>query len=213
MKFPTPEQATVIRKAKEVLIKDLNSLMDIFGPYEKRLDNWFVSGGCIASILRGEQPNDYDIYFRTKETMDHVVALITGSPDLMQHVKDIEEKYRDVMGKDGKCITENAITMKNGLQFITKHYGDDSSIRDTFDFVHCMPVYSFSDRRLRISEEQYDCCVKKILKINCLDNVTHKRTEKFKNLGYTIPEHDTLVEDIEDDEIMQIIQDKVKYGN
>jgi hypothetical protein len=213
MKFPNPEQTSLIRKTKDILVKDLNSLMTIFGPYEKRLDNWFVSGGCIASILRGEQPHDYDIYFHTKETMDHVVSLITQSPDLMQHVADVDAKYRDVMGKDGKCITENAITMKNGLQFITKHYGKDTDIRDTFDFVHCMPVYSFYDRRLRISEEQFECCVNKILKVNCKENVTDKRIAKFKELGYTILERDKQVEDdgiayIEDDDIEKLFGKK-----
>lgn len=207
MNFPTPEQASTIRKAKDVLEKNLRELMTVLGPYEKQLDNWFVSGGCIASLLRGETPNDYDIYFATKETMDHMVALITQSPELKQHIADVDEKYRDVMGKDGKCITENAITMKNGLQFIVKHYGRDDDIRSTFDFVHCMPVYTFWDKRLRISEEQYDCCVKKILKVNNKENVTDKRIAKFKALGYTIPEQDMMVED---DEIMRIIEDKVK---
>jgi hypothetical protein len=144
--------------------------------------------------------------------MDHVVNLITGSPDLMQHVQEVDQKYRDVMGKDGKCITENAITMKNGLQFIIKHYGDHTKVRETFDFVHCMPVYSFSERRLRISEEQFECCTKKILKINNKDAVTDKRTAKFQALGYTIAEHDRLVENvievIEDDYIEKLFGKK-----
>jgi hypothetical protein len=191
MNFPNPEQASLIRKTKDILQKDLNSLLEIFGPYEKKLDGWFVSGGCIASLLRGEKPNDYDIYFSNKETMDHVVSLITQSPDLLQHVEDVDQKYRDLMGKDGKCITENAITMKNGLQFITKHYGN---IRKTFDFVHCMPVYKFSDRRLHISEEQYECCTKKILKVNEQISVTDVRIAKFEALGYVVSERDTVVQ-------------------
>jgi hypothetical protein len=56
---------------------------------KKKLDNWLetitdetlahhirkdviVSGGAIASMLLGEQPNDYDIYFRTFETTKKV---------------------------------------------------------------------------------------------------------------------------------------------
>jgi hypothetical protein len=210
MNFPTPEQASVIRKAKDVLEKNLREKLEIFGPYDKRLDNWFVSGGCIASLLRGETPNDYDIYFATEETMNHMVTLITGSPDLFQHIKDVDEKYRDVMGKDGKCITENAITMKNGLQFITKHYGRDDDIRSTFDFVHCMPVYMFWDKRLRISEEQYICCVEKILKINNKEMVTDKRTAKFQALGYEIHGHDKLIENTEniEDDFLNVL-----FGN
>jgi hypothetical protein len=189
MSFPTTEQASVVRKAKNVLEQNLNSLLDVFGPYEKKLSGWYVSGGCISSILRGEKPKDYDIYFKDEETMQHVISLITQSPDLLIHVQNFDEKYRDIKGKDGKCITENAITMKNGLQFIIKHWGNADAIRSTFDFVHCMPYYSFGDKRLRISEEQYVCCVNKILKISCKENVTDKRIAKFKELGYTIPEY------------------------
>jgi hypothetical protein len=201
MNFPTPEQASIIRKAKAVLEKNVNERLSIFGPYEKRLFNWYVSGGCIASLLRGEEPNDYDIYFSSRETMDHVVALVTGSPDLKAHILDVEEKYREVMGKDGKCITENAITMKNGLQFITKHCGAPDTVRNTFDFVHCMPMYSFDSKRLYISEEQYQCCVNKVLIVNEQKNVTQQRIDKFIKLGYREQVKRTVTT-IEDDDFL-----------
>lgn len=208
MNFPTPEQASIIRKAKTVLEKNLNERLAIFGPYEKRLADWYVSGGCIASLLRGEEPNDYDVYFLNQESMNHVVALITGSPDLMRHVADIEEKYREVKGKDGKCITENAITMKNGLQLITRHCG--SKVRHTFDFVHCMPKYHFDDHRLYISEEQYNCCMNKILVVNEQENFTQQRYDKFIKLGYRDQfdkKQPTEIEVIEDDYL------SVLFGN
>lgn len=37
-------------------------------------DNTIVTGGCIASMLLKEQVNDFDIYFRTKETAKAVAA-------------------------------------------------------------------------------------------------------------------------------------------
>ena len=35
-------------------------------------DDVIVTGGCIASMLSSEKVNDFDIYFRTKETAKEV---------------------------------------------------------------------------------------------------------------------------------------------
>ena len=208
MKFPTPEQVSHIRKTKDMLRTNLKELVGIFGPYEKRMENWYVSGGCIASLLRGETVNDYDVYFKNKETMEHVVALVT-TPPMLFNVADVDEKYREVLGKDGKCITENAVTMSNGLQFITRHYGED--IRDTFDFVHCMPMYDIYIDKLYISEEQYNCCVHKLLVVNEEKNVTAKRQQKFMDAGYymqSAPKQPKEIEVVEDDDLDKLFGKK-----
>jgi hypothetical protein len=45
-------------------------------PYAQRLvmENSFISGGCIASMLLGEPVNDFDIYFTNKETAKAVAT-------------------------------------------------------------------------------------------------------------------------------------------
>lgn len=188
MTFPTDEDKKRIEGAKVKLMVMLKTKLDqVFGPiYQKREQDWFISGGVIGSLLRGEQPNDIDIYFRTLGTHNHVVDLLTKSPEMKDKIQDIEEKYRDLRGKDGKCITENAITMKNGLQFITRHTGSPTEIRKSFDFVHCMPWYSVESNKIYISEEQYYCCVNKVLKKSNPDNWTVEREQKFINAGYTL---------------------------
>lgn len=209
MNFPNPEQTLLIRKTKEMLRDNLSDRLQIMNMYELQSNMWFVSGGCIAALLRGEVPNDYDIYFRSESTMNYVTSLITDTPDLLQHVQDVEEKYREYKGKDGKCITECAITMKNGLQFITKHCGDDISVRDTFDFVHCMPVYSLHDQKLRISEDQFNCCVNKLLKVNCAPAVTESRILKFEKQGYKQAVTKPVMQiEIEDDFVKQLFGTK-----
>ena len=145
---------------------------------------YFVSGGCFASMLQGEIPKDFDIYFYSEQQAKPIINLFTKDPSYMNEVEDVNELYRDALGVDGKMITENAITLKNKLQLITKHYGTAEEIRSTFDYVHCMPFYEPWSDRLYISHTQYDCCVNKILRIHNTANLTTWREDKFVKRGY-----------------------------
>ena len=53
-------------------------------------DNTIVTGGCIASMLLGEKVHDYDVYFRTKETVvavaEYYVKKFIESPENDNHV-------------------------------------------------------------------------------------------------------------------------------
>lgn len=146
--------------------------------------SYFVSGGCIASLLQGEEPKDIDIYFLSQFVADPIIKLYTTDPSYMNEVAVWEEKYRDVATNTGMMITENAVTLKNGLQLITKHYGTPESIRKTFDFVHCLPYYDSVKEKLYISREQYNCCVNKCLLIHNKDNYSLARELKFLKRGY-----------------------------
>ena len=170
---------------KETIKKNLQEFnMTIAKLGHATKSSYFVSGGCFASLLQGEIPKDYDIYFYSKELAEPIINLFTKDPSYMNEVEDVPDKYRDVAGADGKWITENAVTLKNHLQLIIKHYGSPEEIRKTFDFVHCMPYYDLWDDRLYISRRQYDCCVNKILEINNSTNLTTWRENKFKERGY-----------------------------
>jgi hypothetical protein len=67
---------------------------------------------------------------------------------------------------------------------ITKMYGPANSVVKTFDFVHCSASYSFLDEKLYISRNQYDCIVKKQLKVLNVSNLTTKREQKFYDRNY-----------------------------
>lgn len=152
-------------------------------------DGYFVTGGCIGSLIRGETPNDYDIYFKDIIYADPVVRLYTQDDSYKNEVADVNDKYADAknFGVDGKVITSNAITLKNGLQLITKIYGDPKTVCDTFDFVHCRPYYDPAEDKLYISHEQYMLNVKRILKTNNASNVKEYRIQKFMNRGWGWP--------------------------
>jgi hypothetical protein len=149
-------------------------------------DDMFLSGGAIASLIQGQEPKDWDVYFNN-QLSQHIVTGIFNTNEYSDEVAVIDEKYRQVTSSNDKCITENAMTLKNGIQLITKHNGMPDQIRDTFDFVHCKPYYHFGHDLLFISKEQYDLCFNKKLKINNMKSLTTWRQSKFEQRGYTWP--------------------------
>ena len=148
--------------------------------------DYFVSGGCIGSLLRKEVPNDYDVYFITEKAGKVVANVYTNDLSYQNEVELVNENYRDASNlPDGRLITENAITLKTKVQLITKHYGTPEEIRATFDFVHCKPYYYPWEDKLYISKEQFLLNVGKHLKVNNNDTVTPGRLNKFLNKGWS----------------------------
>lgn len=147
--------------------------------------SFFLTGGAIGSLLRREKPNDWDIYFFDGDDATRIMHLYETDDSYKNQIAVIDEKYRDVNSPNGLLITENATTLKCGLQFIRKHYGQPNTIRATFDFVHCMPYYDSRTKKLYISPEQYELNVHKKLKTNGTNIFTTSREQKFLNRGWT----------------------------
>jgi hypothetical protein len=172
----------------EPLVKKLN-----FDGISTFWDDAYVTGGCIGSILRGEAPNDIDIYFKTQESLLCAESLIlTKNLDL---VKDLDEGYKELVVEiEGKVVTANAITLKSTSlnlnnvksQIIKCIYGLPDELRKSFDFVHCLPYFDIKEKKLFISKQQYDCCLNKKLIINNNRQKSFKwREGKFIGRGFT----------------------------
>ena len=101
------------------------------------MEGYFVTGGCIASLILGDEPNDIDIYFSDKEFGDYMKKLYTEDPEYMSKVLDIAEKYSGMSSTQDPnavvpsepCVAANAITLKNKIQLITRKYGTPEEIR------------------------------------------------------------------------------------
>jgi hypothetical protein len=61
-----------------------------------------VSGGAIASMLLGEKPNDYDLYFKTKETAKIVASYYVDRFNKIKNTNDIVEYNAEV--KEQKVV-------------------------------------------------------------------------------------------------------------
>lgn len=144
-------------------------------------DKMYLTGGAIASLIQGEKPKDLDFYFTDEAFM---LAMRAHLLHHKQHIADVDPKYKEVLGENGKMITANAITMDDGASFITMIWGTPEQIKSTFDYVHCTPHYSLADKLLYISPKQYTAAVNKVLIVNNESSVKEYRTTKFKERGY-----------------------------
>lgn len=144
------------------------------------MGSMFLSGGAIASLIQGNQPNDWDFYFTNKEVMEHVQKVILDNPEC---IEEYDEGYHAGIS-GGKHITTNAITLKGKWSIITGFYGEIKDITKSFDYVHCTPHYSFIKKKLLISRSQYNCIINKKLIVNNKNNIKEWRREKFISRGY-----------------------------
>lgn len=168
-----------------------------------------VTGGAIASMLLGEKINDFDVYFRTKETAAKVALYYIGKfefgDDLVPEVQihDDENRVRIYIASQGivECETnisepqlqdngevveaevlreeqektdekpkyrpiffsENAITLSNRLQIVTRFCGEPDEIHNNYDFVHAMNYYDLGKRSLVLKPEAMEALLSKTL--------------------------------------------------
>lgn len=180
----TSEQLAKIRAVKAVILDKMTSLREqsyIQTCDRPVMNDMFLTGGAIASLLQQEEPKDWDIYFRGSEYMTYLATHLNNhSAD----IADIAEAYREDYGINGKMITNKATTMKNGYSFITMQYGTPDEIKRTFDYLHTTPHYDILENKLYISPAQYDACVNKKLIVNSPTVVKSYRREKFIQRGY-----------------------------
>jgi hypothetical protein len=181
--FSDVEIALILATKASIKLK-LEQLQSMIDPIVER-GTYYVSGGCIASLIQGETPNDYDVYFR--DVTLQTLVTDTLAQKFPVAIAEVSEKYREFVGVNGLLITENAMTLKSNIQLITKHCGEPSVVRQTFDFMHCMPFYDTKDDKLHISQEQLHLIVNKKLKVNNPDSLTRYREIKFLERGYTWP--------------------------
>ncbi len=66
-------------------------------------------------------------------------------------------KYRPVF------LTDNAITLSQGMQLIIRFYGDPAEIHENFDFVHCMNYWISGDNKLVLKPEALESILTKQL--------------------------------------------------
>ena len=130
-----------------------------------------VTGGCIASMLLKEPVNDYDLYFTDKEVLVKLVEHYLSGTGLKTwdgpQVQDEVGAYIDpdpepdrvricipsagakefpkVEGKQYTMayVTENAITLTDQVQLVTRFIGDACTIHSNYDFVHAMNYWTY----------------------------------------------------------------------
>lgn len=100
-----------------------------------------VTGGCIASMLLGEDVNDFDIYFRTKETVRRVADYYLKNFEQHRtiqggvHVPMFVEELKDVSGNDRVRINVKSAGVAGDGQESDYQYFENGNDHDAGDYI------------------------------------------------------------------------------
>lgn len=217
---------------------------------EEARKNVIVTGGAIASMLLGEPVNDFDMYFRTKESTVAVakyyvnefnerkkIAVTVGvapvvpevREELIKNITGVEEvrvtiyiksagiasekmgtySYFETMGQDAAIefaagvaasehsnpdkyrpvfLSQNAITLSDKVQLVTRFYGEPGKIHSNYDFVHAMCYWDHVDERLELPADAMEAMLSRTLvyKGSLYPLASIFRTKKFIERGWRI---------------------------
>lgn len=159
-----------------------------------------VTGGCITSMLLNEEPNDFDVYIDDMEICKKVAEFYRPSgADVAESEKGIKffsesigrklfEKKKDKSKTSVKvlCVTDNAITLSNNIQIITRFVGNPEEVHKNFDFVHTKNYWH--QEKLVLNPESIESILTKELKyVGSLYPVSSIfRMKKFVARGWSI---------------------------
>lgn len=185
-----PNERIHIERAKEVIRKELRLHFESLPiSYYELFKTAILTGGAIGSILRDENPNDWDVYLTADNATKFREKVERNDDNIQDCILEMPHKYQSTH-VNGKYVTVYATTFKNKLQVIT---GFNKEHRLEFDFIHCMPYLDMETQKLHISKQQYQACMeKKLIKNPRVVKqpgelfTPKKRLEKFLDNGWTI---------------------------
>lgn len=94
-------------------------------------DNAIVTGGALVSLLNGETPNDYDVYFKTKEAVEKVANYYAGIWNNTHRDKaQVEIQTDNATGRVTAFISSVGIAAEdgdNGIDDITENVDFDTT--------------------------------------------------------------------------------------
>ena len=144
------------------------------------MENSFIAGGAIRSLIEGTEVNDFDIYFTDLSYAMYVI-----------------DRFKQCNFIQYKAETNNAFTFRAKIhgrwqlvQIIIKQSGTPENVIGHFDFTNCMGYYSPNNDSLVIAKDMSKSIESKELVFNLKANTSPlnilKRGKKFKDAGYTI---------------------------
>lgn len=114
----------------------------------------------------------------------------TGEDDDVAPVFEVEEKgeYRPVF------LSENAVTLSDSVQLVTRFYGEPDEIHNNYDFIHACNYYDYSSDDLVTKAEALECLLaRKLHYVGSLYPIASLfRIRKFMSRGWRINAGDLL---------------------
>jgi hypothetical protein len=186
--YYSPKERAIIEHLKAVYQK----IWDTLG----RFEGSYIAGGSIASLVLGETPNDYDVWFESIADYDAAVVLIKAKQD------DFGEGPVTIIAETEHAITFRLAGLDPVLQFVKSRVGAYDEVVEQFDFQHAQACFLPEDQTEGLESEliflgsnSIDFIEEKILVFaGVLDYPTHtfSRIAKFAKRGFKVPDQ-TLI--------------------
>ena len=174
MFFIFTEESPIDRTSKH--LKEIKEEVSLIVTETDLLDQMFIAGGAIRSLLIGDKVSDYDIFFKTQEALEKFVA----------HME-----YRQYEYKSNNSIGLFSSTGKH-LQFIIVTSGSPESVVGEFDFTCNQSFYNFSEELLNVHTDSYSRNLR--INPNARNTMgTFLRIGKFLRKGYNYPPREDMV--------------------
>lgn len=135
----------------------------------------YIAGGAIASLIKGEEPKDYDYFFDNKEVLEKVLRYYVDRHNAMYEGTNNDYKLtvNNTGGKVGLFLNKEyvpsdeennkhmnpvlfsryAISFPKGYQIIIDNDNNECKSVDRFDFVHTMGYFHPYQNKLVVKEE------------------------------------------------------------
>lgn len=175
----------------------------------------FFAGGCFRSMLSGEKPKDYDIYFTDVESaklvVNHYLKIISKYANVSCSIKDTDKGFNVFIQSEGVArldckkhgykgddaplfVSQNAITLANGIQLVFKTFGTPQSVVGGFDFTVCKNFYQPSKGLIHFDSSALEHTLTKQLVYVGSDYPLSSllRARKYQKYGYTISAGDMV---------------------
>lgn len=158
--------------ANTVLINFFNA-REGYDQIKQALNESYIAGGAIVSLVLGEEPRDIDVWFRRESDFNTVDAAV---------------------GEMGKRTPYSTTVIINGITFqlVKSRIGEPADVVNTFDFEHTKTFWIPGHPELTYFDEPL--IMSKRLLFNA-GNLCHpvnsfKRIGKFISRGYVVPDQE-----------------------
>lgn len=110
------------------------------------------------------------------------VAAATGKPPEEEKPDKEKPKFRPIF------LTSNAITLSDGIQVVTRFYGEPNAIHENYDFAHCTCYWQSWDGKLELRPNALEALLARELRYvgSKYPLCSLIRTRKFIQRGWTI---------------------------
>jgi len=127
---------------------------NIKGEDEERVTIWIQSAGVVGEnqeeykYFESQSESSTDSYISSLEIDDQSDASIEKIEDLIEEFKPNKKvKYRPVY------LSQNAITLSDKIQLVTRFFGNPEQIHRNFDYIHATGYYDYGKDELTVPAE------------------------------------------------------------